>query len=403
MAMDTQFPDAVVQAADTRIVFVVMDGVGGLPDPATGRTELETARTPHLDALATRSALGLHRPVAPGVTPGSGPGHLALFGYDPRRWQIGRGVLSALGVGFPLRPGDLAARLNLATLDEAGNVSDRRAGRPDDEEGRRVVELLASGVRAPDGMELHWRAEKEHRAVMILRGEGLSGALADTDPQATGVPPLGVAPADPGAERTARAVERILADARDVLRDERPANALLARGFALYAEYPSMRDRYGLRCLATARYPMYQGVARLLGMDVAPTPDTDAGAVDTLAGRYGDHDFHFLHFKYPDSRGEDGDFDAKVSAIEDLDGLVGRIVALEPDVLVVTGDHSTPARMRVHSWHPVPLLIASEWCRGGGAAFGERACLAGELGIIESRDIMALTLAHAGRLGKFGA
>ncbi len=306
-------------------------------------------------------------------------------------------------MGFPLQPGDLAARLNLATVDEAGNVVDRRAGRPSDEEGRRVVELLAAEVGPPEGMELHWRAEKEHRAVMILRGEGLSDAVEDTDPQETGVRPRAAAGTGPEGERTAAAVNRILEHAREVLRGQRPANTLLARGFALYREYPSMRDRYGLDCLATARYPMYQGVARLLGMEVAPTPGTDAAGVESVAAGYEKHDFHFLHFKYTDSRGEDGDFQAKVAAIEALDPLIARLAELEPDVLVVTGDHSTPARMRAHSWHPVPLLIASPWHRGGGAAFGERACLAGELGIIRATDIMTLALAHASRLGKFGA
>ena len=404
MAMDTRLPDAVARSADTRIVLVVIDGVGGLPDPSTGRTELEAARTPNLDALATDAAVGLHRPVAAGVTPGSGPGHLALFGYDPREWLIGRGVLSALGVGFPLRPGDLAARLNLATIDEAGNVTDRRAGRPSDAEGRRIVELLEGAVEAPDGLELFWRAEKEHRAVMILRGEGLSDALDDTDPQATGVPPVPVRALDPAAEDTAAAVARVLAEAHAALRGESPANALLARGFACFERYPSMRERFGLGCLATARYPMYQGVARLLGMDVADTPGSDEEAARTVADRYGDADFHFLHFKYADSRGEDGDVAAKIAAIEAVDALMPVLVDLQPDVLVVTGDHSTPARMRTHSWHPVPLLIASPWCRGGNAGgFGERACLAGELGIIEATDILPLALAHAGRLEKYGA
>ena len=404
MAMDTRFPDAVVQVADTRIVFVVMDGVGGLPHADTGRTELESARTPHLDELARAAAIGLHRPVAVGITPGSGPAHLALFGYDPREWLIGRGVLSALGVGFPLRPGDLAARLNLATVDEAGNVTDRRAGRPSDEEGRRVVALLADSVATPEGLELHWRAEKEHRAVMILRGEGLSDALDDTDPQETGVPPHPVRALVPEAEPTARAVQEVLDRAREVLRQERPANALLARGFACFERYPSMRERFGISCLATARYPMYQGVGRLLGMDVAETPASDADAVRTVAARYEDADFHFLHFKYPDSRGEDGDFDAKVAAIETIDALVPELVALEPDVLVVTGDHSTPSRMRAHSWHPVPLLIASPFCRGGNTGgFGERDCLGGELGILAAADILPLALAHADRLEKYGA
>jgi 2,3-bisphosphoglycerate-independent phosphoglycerate mutase len=402
--MDTRLPDAVVRPADTRIVFVVMDGVGGLPDPATGRTELEAARTPHLDGLAREAAIGLHRPVAPGITPGSGPGHLALFGYDPCEWLIGRGVLSALGVGFPLRPGDLAARLNLATVDDDGNVVDRRAGRPSDAEGRRIVELLESSVPAPEGAELHWRAEKEHRAVMILRGEGLSDALDDTDPQETGVPPLAVRALDPAADRTADMVASVLADAREALRDERPANALLARGFACFERYPSMRERFGLRCLATASYPMYQGVGRLLGMEVVETPASDEAAVRTVSERFEEADFHFLHFKYTDSRGEDGDVAAKVDAIEAIDALMPDLVALQPDVLVVTGDHSTPARMRGHSWHPVPLLVASAWCRGGNeGGFGERACRSGELGIIAATDIIPIALAHAGRLEKYGA
>ncbi|MEN8375907.1 MAG: 2,3-bisphosphoglycerate-independent phosphoglycerate mutase [Gemmatimonadota bacterium] len=403
MAMDREFPDAVVQTADTRIVFVVMDGVGGLPDPATGLTELETARTPNLDRVAGRAAVGLQRPVGVGVTPGSGPGHLALFGYDPRRWMIGRGVLSALGVGFDLRPGDLAARLNLATLDDTGSVVDRRAGRPPDEEGRRVVRLLRERVGTPDGLELFWEAEKEHRAVMILRGEGLSDELEDTDPQRTGAQPLRPRATAPAAERTAALVDRVLADARAALRAESPANGLLARGFALYERYPSMTERYGLRCLATARYPMYQGVARLLGMEVAATPETDAAAVATVTSRYSEFDFHFLHFKHTDSRGEDGDFAAKVAAIEAIDALLPDLEDLDPDVIVVTGDHSTPAVMASHSWHPVPLLIASQWCRGGTSGFGERACLAGEIGTIAGRNIMALALAHARRLRKFGA
>lgn len=402
--MAVVFPDDLVEHGESRIVFVVMDGLGGLPDPETGKTELETANTPNLDRLARRSALGLIRPVAAGVAPGSGPGHLALFGYDPVRWVIGRGVLSALGVGFDLREGDVAVRLNFATADAEGRIVDRRAGRPSDEENRRLVEKLRAGVQPPRGIELFFESEKEHRAVMVLRGENLSAALSDTDPQETGVPPLHVRPLEAGAEETARVVQDLLDSAWKVLADEPRANALLARGFAAYERYPSMADRYKLRAHAIARYPMYRGVARLLGMDVHPVPASDEETVTALAETFEAYDFHFLHFKAVDSRGEDGDFAAKVAAIEAIDRLIPQIEALKPDVLVVTGDHSTPSRYRAHSWHPVPVLISSPWCRPVEVeTFGERHCLRGELGIFPAVELMSYVLAHAGRLAKFGA
>ena len=402
--MKAVFPDDLVEHGESRIVLLVLDGLGGLPAPETGRTELESAYTPNLDRLAKRSAIGLSQPVAPGITPGSGPGHLALFGYDPVRWVIGRGVLSALGVGFDLREGDVAVRLNFATLDEEGRVVDRRAGRPNDEENRRLIEKLRDGVEPPPGVELFFASEKEHRAVMILRGENLSAELSDTDPQETGLAPLHVRPLADGAEESARIVQGVLDDALRVLADEPKANAILARGFAAYERYPSMADRYKLRSLAIARYPMYRGVARLLGMDIYPEPSSDEASVAALAERFDQYDFHFVHFKAVDSRGEDGDFAAKVAAIEAADRLIPQIEALEPDVLIVTGDHSTPSRLRAHSWHPVPLLISSPWCRPVEVdGFGERDCLRGELGIVPAASLMSLALAHAGRLAKFGA
>jgi 2,3-bisphosphoglycerate-independent phosphoglycerate mutase len=402
--MAVELPDDLVEHGESRIVLVVLDGLGGLPDPESGRTELETASTPNLDRLARASAVGLIEPVAPGISPGSGPGHLALFGYDPVRWNIGRGVLSALGVGFDLREGDVAARLNFATLDAEGRVVDRRAGRPSDADNRRLVERLRAEVPAPDGVELFFEPEKEHRAVMVLRGDGLSAALSDTEPQQTGVPPLHVRPLAEGAERTARIVQDILDAAVRALADEPRANGLLVRGFAAYERYPSLADRFKLRGLAIARYPMYRGIARLLGMDVAPVPETDEGSVATLERAFTGYDFHFIHFKAVDSRGEDGDFLAKVKAIEAVDALIPRIEALAPDVLIVTGDHSTPSRLRAHSWHPVPVLLSSKWVRGGDVAgFGERECRKGELGIFAAKHLMSLALAHAGRLARFGA
>ena len=402
--MAVELPDDLVEHGESRIVLVVLDGLGGLPDPESGRTELETASTPNLDRLARASAVGLIEPVAPGISPGSGPGHLALFGYDPVRWNIGRGVLSALGVGFDLREGDVAARLNFATLDAEGRVVDRRAGRPSDADNRRLVERLRAEVPAPEGVELFFEPEKEHRAVMVLRGDGLSAALSDTDPQQTGVPPLHVRPLAEGAERTARIVQDVLDAAVRALADEPRANGLLVRGFAAYERYPSLADRFKLRGLAIARYPMYRGIARLLGMDVAPVPETDEDSVATLEREFAAYDFHFIHFKAVDSRGEDGDFRAKVKAIEAVDALIPRIEALAPDVLIVTGDHSTPSRLRAHSWHPVPVLLASKWVRGGDVAgFGERECRKGELGIFPAKHLMSLALAHAGRLARFGA
>jgi len=402
--MNIILPDAVVETDGGKIVLLVLDGLGGLPHEESGRTELESARTPNLDRLAKRSALGLITPVAPGIAPGSGPGHLGLFGYDPLRYNIGRGVLSALGVDFELRPGDLAARLNLATFDADGNVADRRAGRPSDEENARIVAGLRDRISQVGGLDVFWESEKEHRVVLILRGADLSDALSDTDPQDTGVPAAPIEATSPEGERTARAVEKVLEEANRALADEPVANGVLARGFATFQRYPSIRERFGLRAVCIARYPMYRGVSRLLGMDIAEPAETDAGSIEVLGRELADHDFAFVHFKYIDSRGEDGDFDAKVAAIEAVDELIPGVEALDPDVIVVTGDHSTPSRLRAHSWHPVPVLIASPWCRPVDVdGFGERPCMRGELGVFEAKHLMTLALAHARRLGKFGA
>ena len=403
--MDVRLPDAVIEQDGGTIVYLVLDGLGGLPHEETGRTELETARTPNLDRLARSSALGLITPVMPGIAPGSGPGHLALFGYDPIGFNIGRGVLSALGVDFELKHGDLAARLNLASFDTDGNITDRRAGRPSDEENRRIVEKLRENVSQVGGVEVYWESEKEHRVVLIMRGAGLSADLSDTDPQETGVPPDPLTATSPEGERTLRAVQMVLEKASETLADEAVANGILARGFATFEQYPSLEDRFGLSPVCIARYPMYRGVSRLLGMDIAQPAETDAGSIDVLGKELETHDFAFVHFKYVDSRGEDGDFDAKVAAIEAVDELIPGVEALEPDVIVVTGDHSTPARLAAHSWHPVPVMITSPWCRPplDVEGFGERECARGELGTFEAKHLMTLALAHALRLNKFGA
>ena len=402
--MSTKIPDDLIESHGGKIVLVVMDGLGGLPHPETGRTELETAATPNMDRIAAGAALGLHQPVAPGVTPGSGPGHLALFGYDPLEWNIGRGVLSALGVGFDLQKGDVATRLNFATVDAQGRITDRRAGRPSDDENKRLVAKLRERVKAPAGVQIFFESEKEHRLVLVLRGAGLSADVADTDPQETGVLPLKAVATSPQAQKTADIVQQVLDSGMAALKDEPKANALLARGFAAFGHYPTMQERFKLRCQAIARYPMYRGVAKLVGMDTAPQAATDADNIGLLEKSYNDYDFHFIHFKAVDSRGEDGDFQAKANAIAAVDPLIARIEVLNPDVLIVTGDHSTPSLLKAHSWHPVPLLMKTKYARPAGVKeFGERACSSGELGIFPTVHLMSLALANAGRLTKFGA
>jgi 2,3-bisphosphoglycerate-independent phosphoglycerate mutase len=398
------FPDMLAQPAGGRIVMLVLDGLGGLPHPDTGLTELESAETPNLDRLAQRAALGMHHPVGCGITPGSGPGHLSLFGYDPVKYNIGRGVLSALGVGFAVTPGDIAIRLNFATIDGAGRVTDRRAGRPSDDENRRLVQKLRDRVQAPGGVSVFFESEKEHRAVLVLRGRQLSAALADTDPQEEGVPPLPARALQPEAEETARLLQVVIDSAFDVLKDESAANAILARGIDAFHPFPSFEERYRLHARAIAKYPMYRGVARLVGMETARVPDSDEETVAVLEDGFDDFDFHFVHFKAMDSRGEDGDFPAKARAIAAIDALIPRVEALRPDVLLVTGDHSTPSALQAHSWHPVPVMIASPWARPQpDATFGERSCMRGELGLLPGRELMTLALAHAGRLAKYGA
>ncbi len=395
--------DLVDRSARTRIVLCVLDGLGGLPHPDHGRTELEAARTPNLDALAAASSLGMHDPVAPGVTPGSGPAHLALFGYDPLAFPIGRGALSALGVGFDLQPGDVAVRLNLATLDGERRITDRRAGRPSDEDARAVVARLSEGIDLEGRATLFLAHEKEHRVVLVLRGEGLGAEISDTDPQATGVPPLDPKALEPGSEATAGLLADFVRQAEALLAGEPRIRGVLARGIAAYRGFPSMEARFGLRGAAYARYPMYRGVARLVGMQVPGVPATDEDAAELLRRHFGAFDFHFIHAKAPDARGEDGDFDGKVRAIEEADGWIGRVAALEPDVLLVTGDHSTPAGYGAHTWHAVPVLLHSRWTRPTADTFSESNCRGGDLGRIRGVDLMSLALAHAGRMLKHGA
>ncbi|MBN2578452.1 MAG: 2,3-bisphosphoglycerate-independent phosphoglycerate mutase [Pirellulales bacterium] len=389
-------------ANDAKIVFYVADGLGGLPVEPGGPTELEAAKTPNLDALAKQGVLGLMDMIAPGITPGSGPGHLGLFGYDPVKHLIGRGALEATGVGFKLGRKDVAIRCNFCTLDPQGNIADRRAGRiPTDESAPLAIKLRQ--VKIP-GVEIFVEPVREHRFCVVFRGEGLGGNVADTDPQKTGVPPLDPVPHDPESRRTAEIAKQFFTQALKILADQPKANGLTMRGFACAPHVPSYEEVYGLKPAAIAVYPMYKGLAQLVGMEIVGSPATLAEEIDVLEKAWNDYDFFFVHFKYTDSRGEDGNFPEKVKMVEQFDAQVPRIVKLGPKVLVVTGDHSTPARLKSHSWHPVPVLLSSDTCRPDGCQkFGEREALAGGLGHFPAVCLMPLAMAHAEKLEKFGA
>ncbi len=386
----------------SKIVMLVADGLGGLPMEPGGRTELETASTPNLDRLAARGTSGSSVPVLPGITPGSGPGHLGLFGYDPLEFKIGRGALEATGIGFELGPDDVAARGNFCTLDAGGLIADRRAGRIPSEESFKVVERL-QGVKI-DGVETFVKPVKEHRFVVVFRGKGLDGGVADTDPQALGVAPLDPQPLTPAARRTAEVAAEFVRQARAILKSEPKANGLVLRGFAAKPALPTYEQLYGLRAAAIAVYPMYKGLARLVGMTLVGKAQSLDEQIDELAKCWNDYDFFFLHFKYTDSTGEDGAFEQKVKRVEELDRIIPRIEKLRPDVLIVTGDHSTPSLLKSHSWHPVPTLLSANTCRPDGLTkFSERECLRGGFGIFPAKHLMLLAMAHAQRFGKYGA
>lgn len=390
----------------TKIVLLVADGLGGLPMEPGGKTELETARTPNLDRLATEGTVGLSIPVYPGVAPGSGPGHLGLFGYDPLEYQIGRGVLEALGVGVEVGPNDVAIRGNFCTVDDQGRVTDRRAGRIPTETCVKLVEKLRAGVKIA-GVETLIEPVQDYRLVIRFRGEGLGAQVADTDPgvvnQLTLEPKA--AEGDATSAKTAAIAADFLRQAKEILKDERPANFLTMRGFAKHPDITPFAELYGVKPAAIAVYPMYRGLALLVGMSILNPGKTLSDQFEVARDHWDSHDFFFIHYKYTDSTGEDGNFAKKVEVIEALDAELPKLLGLNPDVVIITGDHSTPSKMKSHSFHPVPLLI---WAPERGrpdevTTFGERPCLRGGLGQILAKHIMPLALAHAGRLSKYGA
>ena len=386
----------------TKIVLLVIDGLGGLPGPKTGKTELETAKTPNLDQLASKGICGLADPVGMGITPGSTPGHLALFGYDPLKFNIGRGMVEVMGIDFDLKPRDIAVRGNFCTVDKNGLVTDRRAGRISTEKCTELCQLL-DGL-AIDRAKLFVRPVKEHRFAAVFRGEGLAPEVSDSDPQQVGVAPMAVTALNPQADMMANIANQFIAKAKKILAEHHPANMVLLRGFSQRPHLPTMDEVYKLKPAAIAVYPMYRGLARLVGMQILETGASIKEEFATLKQNYADYDFFFLHVKGTDSAGEDGDFDRKVRIIEEVDKALPTLTSLAPDVIVVTADHSTPALLKGHSWHPVPVLLHSRWCRPDRVGeFSEQACISGGLGRFPATQIMPLVMAHALKLNKFGA
>ena len=391
--------------ADTKVVLCVMDGLGGLAGPR-GRTELESADCLHLDRLAEEGVLGQTLPVGHGITPGSGPGHLGLFGYDPLDFEVGRGVLEATGIDFELGPNDLAARGNLCTVDADGNITDRRAGRVATEITASIAAEL-SGIDLP-GYEVFVQEVREHRFVLVLRpregSQPLSDALSETDPQQEGVPALPAKALAPEAAATAELVNRFATEARERIRSRETANQLLLRGWSTLPALPQLPELWKLRAAAVATYPMYRGLARLVGMDVLDAGTSLETQIATVRARWDDFDFFFIHYKPTDAAGEDGDFPRKQQAIADFDRCFPELLLLQPNVVVVTGDHSTPATMAAHSWHPVPALIWGDHVRTDlSHRFSEHECSRGGLGTLLAKELLPIAFAHAGRLTKFGA
>jgi len=391
----------------TKIVLLVMDGLGGIRNDDFPKTALERARTPNMDSLAAGGLCGRSMPISLGITPGSGPAHLALFGYDPFAPEndIGRGVTEVTGVGFDLKKQDIAIRGNFATVDGDGILTDRRAGRLPHEECVRICAKLQEGIREIDGVEIIIMPVREYRFGVVLRGKGLSPEVEETDPQLTGKKPLPPLPRTPEAERTAEVISEFVRSAGRLLAGEAKANTVLMRGISRKPHLEPFAERYGLRAAAIASYPLYRGVAGLCGMDIVETGFSVKEEFDTLESVYGgDHDFFFLHIKKTDSYGEDGNIEGKAGVIEEVDSEIPQLLALGPDVLVITGDHSTPCAIKGHSWHPVPLLISSAVCgRDDTARFDEIECDRGGLGVFPATKIMELALANAGRLKKHGA
>ncbi|MEO0082793.1 MAG: 2,3-bisphosphoglycerate-independent phosphoglycerate mutase [candidate division WOR-3 bacterium] len=393
--------EASITTNPKKILLIVIDGLGGLPQ--NGHTELETAKTPNLDKLTFKSSLGLTIPIDIGITPGSGPAHLALFGYDPIKYQIGRGILEALGVGLEIGPNDLCVRANFATIKD-GIIVDRRAGRISTIENQKICRVLSEQIKTIDDVEVIIKSGKGHRFVVVFRGENLSAEITESDPQKDNLKPIKIAALTPKARHTAKVINQFLEQAHEILKNEKIANYILLRGFAHNPNLPPISEIYKIKPAAIASYPMYRGIAKLVGMDVLECSEDWQSEIFTLANNYNFYDFFYLHFKEVDMMGEDGNFMGKVKLIEDFDRLLPKILRLDFDVIAITSDHSTPAILKSHSWHPNPFLLYSRYCRQDGfEKFSEKNCAQGSLGIFPQLKVMQLLLAHSLKLKKFGA
>ncbi|MFH1729019.1 MAG: 2,3-bisphosphoglycerate-independent phosphoglycerate mutase [Pseudomonadota bacterium] len=402
--MKKELFDTLIDKNDKKIVLFILDGLGDLPYPPANQTALETANCPNLDSLASKSELGLFNPIEPGITPGSGPGHLGIFGYDPIEYNIGRGVLGALGTDFDIKVGDLAARVNFCTINESGEVTDRRAGRIATEINERLCKKINDNIKVDSKVQFFFQPEKEHRALMVLRGESLSDKVLETDPLKMGLKTIDPDETCEKAKYTSKLYKDILSQIKEILKDEEKANMILLRGFAIYEKIPSMNQRFALNPIAICEYPMYRGLAKLVGMKLSRSYSDVSEIPLILKENWKENDFFFVHFKKTDSAGEDGDFEAKVKAIEIADKVIPEIESLSPDVFIVTGDHSTPAFYKNHSWHTVPFLLKSKFVRQSRASkFDEYTCQTGAWPQLAAKMLINLMLANADKLKKYGA
>jgi 2,3-bisphosphoglycerate-independent phosphoglycerate mutase len=403
-----QMYDKLTLPTKAKIALVVLDGVGDIAIKENGYlTPLEAAKTPIMDKLSREAIQGRMTPVAPGVTPGSGPGHLALFGYDPVDTQVGRGVIEALGLGLELKAGDVAARANFCSLDADGLVTDRRAGRIETEECERLCAILSKKIKKVSNTQIIIQPGKGHRFVVIFRGTGMEGPLNDTDPQREGLPIAESTPLDPSSKKAQKAAKLIKAfydKALPILKDERPANGFLMRGIAHQPDIPTFEERYKLKAACLAVYPMYKGLAQLVGMDKVEGPQSISEQFNRYLEEYDNYDFFFIHYKYTDMYGEDGNFEAKKKAIEELDEALPILLQKRPDVIAITGDHSTPCPMKGHSWHPQPVLLTSAFSGSDKLdRFTETGANIGSMGVFDAKFLIRHMQAHAMMFDKYGA
>ncbi len=407
MKLDDQYSELTLKT-NAKLALVVLDGLGDLATQEQNYlTPLEAAHTPNLDALSKDSAQGRMIPVAPGITPGSGPGHLGLFGYDPLEFQVGRGVIEALGLGVELKPGDVCARANFATLDAKGIVTDRRAGRIPTETCEKLCAMLSARVKKIGDTQVIIQAGKEHRFVVVFRGKGLEGPLTDADPNREGFAIPTVKPRDPKnakQKKTAKLIAEFYKKALPIIAKERPANGFLMRGIAHQPDIPLFEERYRLKPACLAVYPMYKGLAQLVGMKKIEGPQTIAEQFERYLTEYDNYGFFFIHYKYTDKAGEDGNFAAKKKAIEDFDAALPILLRKKPDVLAITGDHSTPCALKGHSWHPQPVLLHSAFSGSDKLdRFTETGANQGSLGVFDAKFLIRLMQANARLFDKFGA